>query len=436
MEKREKKNKTKKKEGTAVSKKKAVTGVHRRNIVCMAFLVTTMAFVSSVGSYVTGADIYNMVRNITLCMAAALATVFSFQAGRLSGSFLYDDGEYPNRFLMVWLCGILCALVFRFLPVTGWMFLFFFVALARVSDGVSGMCGGMALLVLTTVLCEQVSLSIFLVYLLSGMVGIALFAHQRGEFYTAVPLGLSLGSQLVLIFAGELVIQNRKLVLEDALVTLANTAMNGILICIFLQYYINKVAKKTDNQYLRLNDPEYEVMRRVREQRSDDYYCAIHTAYLVERITSELGLDVRSAKCAAYYGHLKDEELKAASFPEPVAAILAELREKKSVVRKKETVIVGICHTVIREIQRLNRENPDKKIDYRKLIHLLFERQFTIEALAETEITLSNLRYLEKRLSEEQMYYEVFMKRDTVSTVKRVVMPRGEKEKKEKEENA
>ena len=420
--KREKKNKEQDKQGKkrqvkkkreiiAVTKKQGEMSVLCRNILCMCLLPVSIVAAAFASSLLTSADLYGTVRNLVLCASAALATVFSFQAGRLSGSFFYDDGDYPHRFLMIWLCGVLCAFVFTFLPVTGWMFLFFFVALARVSDSVTGLCGGTSLLVLTTVLCEQVSLSTFLVYLLSGMIGIALFAHQKDEFYTAIPLGLSLGSQLVLIFVGELLIQNRKPVPEDALVPLANAVINGILICIFLQYYINKVAKKTDNLYLMLNDPEYAVMKRMREQQPEAYYRAIHTAYLVERITSDLGLDVRSAKCGAYYGHLPSEELAEIPFPEPVAALISELKDTGRTLRKKEAVIVGICYTVIREIQRLNRKNNEKKIDYGKLIHLLFERQFTMEALAETDITLSNLRYIEKRLTEEQMYYEVFMKR-------------------------
>lgn len=365
------------------------------------------------GSFAAGRDLYYIVRNLVLCGMTALVTVFSFQAGRVSGEFHYDDGEHPNRFLVIYLCGILCALVFTLLPVTGWMFLFFYVALARVSDSVTGICGGTGLLVLTTVLCEQISLSTFLVYLLSGMIGIALFAHQKDEFYTAIPLGLALGSQLLLIFAGELLIQNKKLVPEETLIPLANTVMNGILICIFLQYYINKVAKKTDNLYLMLNDQEYIVMRQVREQQKDDYYCAIHTAYLVERITSELGLDVRSAKCVAYYGHLPMEKLREIPFPEPVLAMLTELKAGGKSLKKKEAVIVGICYRVIREIQRVNKQSAGKKVDYGKLIDEMFASQFTMEFLAETDMTLSNLRYVRKRLMEEQIYYEVFMNRET-----------------------
>ena len=359
---------------TAVGKKHSTRAVLRRNIFCMLFILTGTAFAAFVGSFAKGDDLYYTVRNLVLSGSAGLATIFSFQAGRVSGSFFYDDGEYPGRFAVIYLCGILCALVFTFLPVTGWMFLFFYVALARVSDSVTGICGGTGLLVLTTILCEQISLSTFLVYLLSGMIGIALFAHQRDEFYTAVPLMLALGSQLLMIFAGELLIQNKKLVLEETLIPLANTVMNGILICIFLQYYINKVAKKTDNLYLMLNDPESQVMKQVREERAEDYYCAIHTAYLVERIASDLELDVRSAKCVAYYGHLPPEELKEIHFPEPVSVLLEELKRGGKALRKKEAVIVGICYRVIREIQRLNKQNAGKKADYENLIIQMFEK--------------------------------------------------------------
>lgn len=354
-------------------------------------------------------DLYYTVRNLALCLSVSLATIFSFQAGRVSKSFFYDDGAYPERFLYLYWSGILCALIFIKLPVTGWMFLFFFVALARVSDSVTGVCGGGSLLILTTVLCEQISLSTFLVYLLSGMIGIALFAHQKDEFYTAVPLGLALSSQLLLIFAGELLIQNKKLVWEQTLVPLANTVMNGILICIFLQYYINKVAKKGDNLYLALNDQEYAVMTQLKEENKEDYYCSIHTAYLVERITSELHLDVRSAKCAAYYGYLPQEKLDEIPFPESVLALLTELKAGGAALKSKETVIVHICYQVIRLMQYAKKQESGKKLNYESLINQMFEKRFTIEALADTEITLSNLRYIQKRLLEETMYYEVFM---------------------------
>ena len=382
-----------------------------RNIFCMFLIFAGLMLTAMAGSLLVVEDIYYIVRNIVLCAAAALVTIFSFQAGRLSGSFFYDDGEYPNRFLVIYLCGILCAVVFAALPATGWMFLFFYVALARVSDSITGLCGGTSLLVLTTVLCEQVSLSTFLVYLLSGMVGIALFSHQKDEFYTAVPLGLALGSQLLFIFAGELLIQNKKLVLIDAMIPFAGALMNGVLICIFLQYYINKVAKKKDNVYTALNNPECAIMRQVREKEPDTYYRAIHTAYLVERITRELGLDVRSAKCAAYYGYLLEDEVEEIAFPEPVAAILYELGEGGGALKKKESVIVDICYRVIREIMNLNKEHAGEKIEYGKTIEQMFGRQFTIENLAESEITLSNLRYIKKRMMEENVYYEVFMQR-------------------------
>lgn len=393
-------------------KKNKAKKVLFKNILYMLFVLFGITFAAFAGSLFAGLDLYYTVRNLVFCASAALATVFSFQAGRISGSFFYDDGDYPGRFLVIYLCGVLCALVFTQLPVTGWMFLFFYVALARVSDSVTGICAGTSLLVLTTILCEQISLTVFLVYLLSGMIGIALFAHQKDDFYMAVPLGLTLGTQLLLIFAGELLIQNKKLVWEEALVPAANTVMNGILLYIFWQYYINKVAKKVDNLYLALNDPEYVVMRQMKEQKKEDYYCAIHTAYLVERITSDLQLDVRSAKCAAYYGHLPAEKLKEIAFPDPVWPILEELKKGGKALKKKEAVIVQICYRVVQEIQKINGSDKEKKPDYEQLIAPMFVKQYSMEALAETDITLANLRYIKKRLLEEKMYYEVFMARE------------------------
>ena len=71
-----------------------------------------------------------------------------------------------------------------------------------------------------------------------------------------------------------------------------------------------------------------------------------------------------------------------------------------------------ICYRVVQEIQRANRQDKEKKPDYEQLIAPMFAKQYSMEALAETDITLANLRYIKKRLLEEKMYYEVFMARE------------------------
>ncbi len=411
-----------------------------KNACCMLFVFLATTAAAAIGGWYFHLDLYYMVRNLFLCMTAALVVIFSYQAGRISGSFSYDDGEHPGRFLFLYLCGILCAGIFINLPVTGWMFLFFYISLARVSDGVTGMCAGTGLLVLATVLCQQISLSSFLVYFFSGMAGIALFAHQTEEFHIAIPLGLSLGIQLVLIFSDELLIQNKKLVPESALIPLANTAVNGILLFIFLLLYVNKVARKIQNLYRKVNDPDYAAMAVLREKSEESYCHAIHTAYLTEHITEKMGLDVMAAKCAACYNHLDKEEQEKYPFPDHAVSLLYQLREKGTALKEKEAVVVMICDEIVTMLQCLKKKekisgketetgpemetesktggnkkagtdkDKGKRIDYVKFIKNCFEKRFTIEAFADTDITLSNLRYIRNRLIKEKMYYETMIK--------------------------
>lgn len=393
-----------------VKKKKKKQHVGLKNAACMLMILFLTVGTAYCGCLYFRLDIYHTVKNLILCMTGGLILIFSYQAGRLSGSFSYDDGEHPGRFMLLYLGGILCSMIFLYLPVTGWMFLFFYVALARVSDSVTGMCAGTSLLVLTTVFCEQISLSVFLIYLFSGMIGIALFAHQKGEVSIVIPLGLSLGIQLVLIFSGELLIQNRKFMWESALIPFANTIMNGILLCFFMQYYVNKVARKVPNLYLMLNDPEYEAMKKKREEAEEEYYHAVHTAYLTERLAGEMELDVMAAKCAAYYLHFTPEEQEELPIPEHAGRLLMQLTGEKGKLQEKEAVIVRICDSLITIIQHVKKERAGEKTDYGDLVRRLFEKRFTIEAFADTDITLSNLRYIGKRLMEEEMYYEFIIK--------------------------
>ncbi len=402
-----KKSRQRAEEITAGAGKKSIMGKPLlKNIICMLCIPVSILLAAFGGGLLMKSDLYQMVRNLVFCMLPGLAAVFSFQAGRVSGDLGYDNGEHPGRFLSLYLCGIICAFIFTKLPETGWIFLFFYVALARVSNSITGMCGGISLLVLTASFGGSVSMSVFMAYLLGGLIGTALLACQKDEFYLAVPLGLTLGSQLLLIFAGVLLDQGKKISRKDGLIPLANVIMSGILLFFFLRYYRNRVAEKADDLYMMLNDPEYTVMMQLKETAKEDYYCAIHTAYLAECIASELKLDVRSAKCAAYYGHLPQEKLDKIPFPEQVSVLLPELKEGTKSLRRKEAVVVWICYRLVREIQLIDHK---KKISYGKLINTLFEKQFTMEALSESDITLPNLRYIKKRLLKEKTYYELIV---------------------------
>ncbi len=365
-----------------------------------------MLAAAAAGSFFQELDQYYFVRNMIFCGTCVFATIFLYLSAAITKSMAYDNAEYPGRFLGVFMLGVICALVFVKLPVSGWMFLFFYIALAQLSDQVTGVCGGTCLLVLTIVLHPQATLSAFLIYLLSGLIGIAFFSHLNEDFHTGIPIGLSLEFQIVLIFGGELLMQNKKLSWDAALVPLANTIMNCILICIFLQYYINKVARKVHNQYQMVNDPEYEAMAYMKEKSEKAYYHAIHTAYLVERICGELNLDVQPAKTAAYYYHLEQERWEDYPFPEQALELLKELLHTDTPLHRKEAVVVLICDNVITTIQYLQGQAGQKEIQYEAVIRQLFEKRFSMERFADTEITLSNLRFIRQKLIEEKMYYD------------------------------
>ena len=82
-------------------KKNGAKKVLFKNVSCMLLTLLSITLTAFAGSVFVGLDLYYTARNLVFCACAALVTVFSFQAGRISGSFFYDDGEYPGRFLAV-----------------------------------------------------------------------------------------------------------------------------------------------------------------------------------------------------------------------------------------------------------------------------------------------------------------------------------------------
>lgn len=358
------------------------------------------------GSFYMKCSIYEMLRNIFVTVGFSLLTVFSYISGSLNGSFRFDDSLHPFRFWIIYVIGLVCSLIFTQLPITGWLFLIFYICLTRVSDTITGIVSASTLLFLTVLLYPINGYIGLYLYLLSGISGILFFDKVGKDFKIGYPLIFSLVTQIVFLFSSVVLVQNKKLGPEDTMIPMINIIISGIAICLYMQFYNTRVANKEDLLYQMLNDPEYEKMSLLKETAKDSYYRSLHTAYLTERICTNLSLDVRAAKCAAYYHHFSMDELKEMNFPEHGKKLILELKKKLPIPLEREAVVVSICDTLITTLQYLSRQPNYQNIQYEAVIHKLFQKRLSPEMFLESEITLRDMKYIEKRLIEEKMYYD------------------------------
>jgi len=350
-------------------------------------------------------DLYTGIRNLIFTVSLCIISIFIYVASSIKNSFSYDDKEFPERFFSLYIIGILCSFIFILIPVLGWMFLFFYIALTIVSNQTTGIISATSLLVLTSLL-REITIPTFLIFFISGIIGAALISGVGKEFQTGIPISLSLAFQLMLMFAGDVLIQNKKIGWEDAIIPVSNTILNCILIWLFLQLYSAKVARKENNLYQLITDPEYEAMLLLKNDKPDLYKRGLHSAFLVERICSELNLDVRAAKCAAYYQHLDLEQLQDYPIPGHALALMEQLKQGPQYMQEKEAIIVYICDITIKTILYVTKQAKQQDVYYNRIIETLFEKQFPTLLFIHTDISLKDIQFIKKKLLQENMYYD------------------------------
>jgi len=142
----------------------------------------------------------------------------------------------------------------------------------------------------------------------------------------------------------------------------------------------------------------------------------VHTAYLGDRIAKRLGLNDVVVKACGYYhriGVLKGENTwenvksicEEYRIPEDTRKVLKEYLSKGKVVAKETTVLMFadcIVTTILGEFAK----DPKADLDYKKIIDTVFNKKLETGALAESDISIAQMREMRKIFKAEQLYYD------------------------------
>lgn len=358
----------------------------------------------------------------------------------------YDNGEHLGRFWTGFLAGLLLAFACVFLPADGWPFLAVFVMLALFGSSTAGILASIVLLMIT-VLLSGASTGIFFLYLLSGVFAVSLFCPVKNEVKIGIPLFLSLLCLLVCQTANLILTANARPSVEMFVVPVVNIIISGILIVIIIKLFSTQVIYRYRVKYLELNDTGNTVLTEYRQSCREDYFQCVHTAYFCERIAGKLAMDADALKCAGYY-HKKGEEIFSLmtekQFPPNARCILEEYMShigvvrdvgtdsekdefgstkadrterdndfpdrkssmKRTPVRHKETAVLLCADTVVNTMIRLLARNKDGQLDYDRIIDAVFQRFMDAGTFDYCDISLRELRAMQKIFKEEKLYYD------------------------------
>ena len=371
-------------------------------------------------SFFTGKSYEAILRNTIVSLIVTGTVIFMlFDAyGRGSEGFSYDNFYHRNRFIIVYAAFVVLACLFGLVPDQFWPYMSFFVILGLFSNTEIGLVSGTGLVCISVMLEENGNFGVAFMYVIAGAVALALFRDLKENTSIGYPTAISLMMQALLLIAFSVLFQNRTLSINLLILPILNLMLNLIILLIFLNIFGVYIIRKSNDMYMDINDTEFPLLIRLKEMDKDEYFRAIHTAYLSERIALGLGFNDRAVKNCSYYhrigileGKSQWEDVKHFyednKFPKEAIELLHEYIDPKSTkVKSKEALTINLSETVIASIMYLLTKNKDMKIDYDQLIDKIFDKKEDEGELKNCDVTFREYDQMRKILKKEKLYYD------------------------------
>ncbi|MCM1254021.1 MAG: hypothetical protein NC321_14475 [Clostridium sp.] len=373
--------------------------------------------VAGLGSLLYRQETQEIICNIIMVMLGTGIVIFALKASEVYGLYYYDHDDDYRRFTLFYLAGLLLSVLFPLLPASGWPFLIIFVILSLFSNSIAGLAAGSVCLMLSVLLADTGGCREFVLYFFSGLVGIMVFSRLNETFKIGLPTFISLIALALCLSANILLFEQERFSLSQYMFVAINIMLNFILLLVALKIFSNSVIHRDQDKYMDINDPEYPLLVQLKELNKDEYYHAVHTAYLGDRIAKRLGLNDVVIKACGYYhriGILKGENTwenveaicKEYHIPPDTRKILKEYTDPATKVTAKETAVLLFTDCIVTSIFQLFAKDPKAELDYEKIIDTIFKTKLESGELNDSDISIAQIREMKKIFGEEKLYYD------------------------------
>ena len=380
-------------------------------------IVFTCVFVYAVSRYLhAGRD--EIIRNMVAAASGSVLLAYLTGSALLRGTLPEENANHPGRFVFLYCCCLVSCAVMRLVPYTGWPFPALFLVLYLFSNEVTGLFSGALLLVITCFLSGADSAAVFL-YLMLGCFVIILHqgspekAPVRSVALPAVCLHAMLELAFVLLFV------HAEGGISGFRAPFLNLAVSFVLMVIALSVYRAITGESGKERYADINDPAFSLLEAMKTKHEEEYYRAIHTAYLTERVAKALKLNTRAAKCCAYYnriGCLDDTEsvwdevehyFREFEFPKDACTLLREyITMGDAGPSSPEATCVYVCDTLVMSLQYVFHKNKDAAVNYDEMIDNVFLHKAQGNELTQSRMSIHHYHRMRDLLKQEKLYYD------------------------------
>lgn len=370
----------------------------------------------AVSAYVMGKSFRMIFFGVMLCASFSMILVYVWY-------YEQERNKTDTRFswfVMAFLYGLLTTCLFPFLPVDGWFVLPLALAFAICADLPVGVLSYTGLLGICVYLSDASVIS-FLLYLFCGLFVEVIFHTIDEEVKIGIPFLLSMLVYVICMAGKNIYFTEGALIFDQLLVPCINFFISAILMLAVLRIYCAKVVDKEKELYIDINDQEFFLLAKYKEEDPDIYYNAIHTDYFVEKIARARNMDLDLAKNGSYYhkviaaecnkeGMSLEELCEKYHFPDKAITLLQEYTYKSKPISMKETAIVYLTDAVVSSIMYLVSKEDTKEVDYGKIALAIINRKKESGILNDSDLSLKDIQELEKIFEGEKLYYD-FLRR-------------------------
>ena len=380
----------------------------------LLFLGTTAVSIAAAAAY--GMTDMETAGIAILAAAGAGGILFTLEQSLENHTFLFDNEEHTERFTAVYLVFLLGSVLFPELPQSGWPYLAVFAGLGLFGSQALGLVGGCELLMITTLLSGG-DCTLFFVYFIAGFTGCLVFSCLDESFRVREPLLAALCIQAAVLSVWEILSAQGQISLQIFLIPAVNTFVCFILLMAMLKILNYSAVYRKRKIFMEINDPEHELLGKLKEFSEEEYNHALHTAYLCDKAAAGMGIDPQPVKACGYYhriGLLKGDNtwenmrdvLKEYHFPKEVADILKEYAQKDKGIRSEEGVILFFCDTIESSLNYLFLKKLKTELNYQKIVGAIFKNKAESGMIDNSSISLRELQEMKNLLTEEKLYHD------------------------------
>ena len=392
-----------------------------QNVILLVIMFLFSMFATGIAAYFYGKSFREIFMLLIVSAASFGSVIFSYEQSNIYQRLNYDNGNHYARFVFIFILSIVVGCLLPLLPSGGWAVPAIALALTLFSNTTTGMMAYAGVLGIC-VYFSDASILVFLIYFLVGAIFSILFEGLDQDYKTGAPMLVAVILYTVVVTT-KIMFENKGIPdMENFLIPILNVFITVLLMMAVLRLYCAAVIDKEKDKYLVINDQEFPLLAKYKEEDSSLYYNAIHTAYFAEKAARMLHMDVNIAKCGGYYHKIivtecrkEDKSLEEIcqmyKFPAKAIQLLQEYNYKSLTMKMKETVVVYLADSVVSSIMYLLEKEQKNEIDYGKIATAIIRRKVDSGILNQSDISLADLGGMEKIFTGEKLYYD-FLRRE------------------------